>query len=151
MSTHSPSPASWVESVAAGAVLPTMGLTTAGEPGPRSIRLSSVTSLRTCGGHAGQRQEVTQGGRTPWGRTHSRQGSPCAFVQDLPHCSRSEPIGPTGTAQTYSKQRGAFKACSSLAKHTPRFRCSQARAQCRWGTNRCKTPNASQALRLSNP
>lgn len=29
-------------------MLPTMGLTTAGEPGPRSIKLSSVTSLSTC-------------------------------------------------------------------------------------------------------
>lgn len=45
---HLPKPASWEEREDGGAVLPTMGLTTAGEPGPRSIKLSSVTSLSTC-------------------------------------------------------------------------------------------------------
>lgn len=46
---YSPKPASWDEREGGGAVLPTMGLTTAGDPGPRSIKLSSVTSLSTCG------------------------------------------------------------------------------------------------------
>lgn len=32
-----------------GGVALALGLTTAGEPGPRSIRLSAVASLRTCG------------------------------------------------------------------------------------------------------
>lgn len=45
---YSPKPASWDEREGGGAVLPTMGLTTAGDPGPRSIKLSSVTSLSTC-------------------------------------------------------------------------------------------------------
>lgn len=45
---HSPKPASWEEREDGGAVLPTVGLTTAGDPGPRSMRLSSVTSLSTC-------------------------------------------------------------------------------------------------------
>ena len=49
---HSPKPASWEEREEGGATPPTVGLTTAGEPGPRSMRLSSVTSLSTC------RQEV---------------------------------------------------------------------------------------------
>lgn len=60
----SPRPASREESVAGeaeragateagrleGGVPLILGLTTAGEPGPRSIRLSSVASLRTCKG-----------------------------------------------------------------------------------------------------
>lgn len=45
---YSPKPASWDEREDGGAVLPTIGLTTAGDPGPRSIRLSSVTSFSTC-------------------------------------------------------------------------------------------------------
>jgi hypothetical protein len=45
---HLPKPASWDEREEGVAVLPTMGLTTAGEPGPRSIKLSSVTSFSTC-------------------------------------------------------------------------------------------------------
>lgn len=32
-----------------GGVALILGLTTAGDPGPRSIRLSSVASFRTCG------------------------------------------------------------------------------------------------------
>lgn len=45
---HSPKPASWEEREDGGAVFPTIGLTTAGDPGPRSIKLSSVTSFSTC-------------------------------------------------------------------------------------------------------
>lgn len=45
---HSPKPASWDEREDGGTVPPTVGLTTAGDPGPRSMRLSSVTSLSTC-------------------------------------------------------------------------------------------------------
>lgn len=45
---HSPKPASWEEREDGGAVFPTIGLTTAGDPGPRSIKLSSLTSFSTC-------------------------------------------------------------------------------------------------------
>lgn len=45
---YSPSPASCEESEDGVAEFPTIGLTTAGEPGPKSIKLSSVTSFSTC-------------------------------------------------------------------------------------------------------
>lgn len=45
---YSPKPASWEEREEGGAVFPTIGLTTAGDPGPKSIKLSSVTSFSTC-------------------------------------------------------------------------------------------------------